>query len=211
MPLFSEARSSDRDIGHDDSRRFPMQSIKVKELMVPLTDYPTVREEATLYDAVMSLEAARAGFDQSRARHRAILVLGKEGRVLGKIGFLDLLKSLEPAYGQIDELKHLGASFTPEFIRSLLEKYPLWRQSLDDICRKAARIKVKEIMYTPAPTELISEEATLDEAVHRLVVDRKQSLLVTREREVVGILRLSDVVDKVCSMIKACGYPPPAL
>jgi CBS domain-containing protein len=184
-----------------------MHSIKVKELMVPLTDYPTVQEDATLYEAVMSLEAAHATFDQSRTRHRAVLVLGKGGRVIGKIGFLDLLQGLEPAYAQVDELKHMGAGFTPEFIRSLLEKYPLWRQSLDDICRKAARIKVREIMYTPAPAEMISEEATLDEAVHHLVVDRKQSLLVTRKKDVVGILRLSDVVEKVCGMVKACSVP----
>jgi CBS domain-containing protein len=187
-----------------------MQSIKVMELMVPLTDYPTVQEDATLYDAVMAMEAAQARFDQGRARHRAVLVLGKSGRVIGKIGFLDLLQGLEPAYAQIDELKHLGSSFTPEFIRSLLEKYPLWRQSLDDICRKAARMKVKEVMYTPSPTELISEETTLDEAVHHLVVDRRQSLLVTRGTDVVGILRLSDVVEKVCGMIKACGHPSSA-
>jgi hypothetical protein len=184
-----------------------MQSIRVKELMVPLTDYPTVQESGTLYDAVLALQESQGRFDPSRAKHRAVLILDRDGHVVGKIGFLDLLQGLEPGYGEVDALRHAASGFTPEFIKSLLEKHRLWQEPLGAICAKATRIKVKDTMYKPGPSELIPEEATLDEAVHHLVVDRRQSLLVTRGQAVVGVLRLSDVVEKVCSMIQACTYP----
>lgn len=182
-----------------------MQSTRVKDLMVPLEAYPTVTVDACLYDAVMALEQAQAGLDPGKAKHRAVLVLNAKGDVVGKIGFLDLVQGLEPRYAEVEELKHIGSSFTADFIRSLLKKYPLWEHSLDDICRKAAQIGVKEVMYQPSPTELISEDASLAEAIHQLVVDRRQSLLVTRKGAVVGVLRLSDVVHAVCESIKACG------
>jgi len=36
-----------------------MKSIKVKDIMVPLNEYATVNEEATLYEGLLALEEAR--------------------------------------------------------------------------------------------------------------------------------------------------------
>ena len=59
--------------------------------MVPLSDYATVSEEATLYEAVIALEKAQATFDQSRYRHRALLVYNNQNQIVGKISQLDIL------------------------------------------------------------------------------------------------------------------------
>jgi CBS domain containing-hemolysin-like protein len=186
-----------------------MQTIPVIELMVPLADYATVDEDGTLYSAVLALEQTRERFDPKRAEHRAVLVLNRKQRVVGKVSYLDILLALEPKYEEVEELKHTTSTFTPEFIRSLLQRYNLWAQPLDDLCRKAARVRVKDIMHTPSKTEFIDEDTTLNEAVHRLIVERQQSLLITRREDVVGVLRLSDVVEKVCGMIKACDFTSP--
>jgi len=182
-----------------------MKSILVKDLMVPLADYATVSEDATLFEAVMALEQAQERFDRSRDRHRAVLVLDKDGRVVGKISQLDVLRALEPRYAAMGDFK--GSSrlgFSAEFIRSLIEKYSLWEKPLHDICRKASQIKVKTVMYSPTEGEYVEEDATLDKAIHQLVVGHHQSLLVTRGKEIVGIIRLTDVFREVCNMIKAC-------
>jgi predicted transcriptional regulator len=59
-------------------------------------------------------------------------------------------------------------------------------------------------MVTPTPKERIAEESSLQEAVHQLIVGNHQSLLVTRDSEIVGVLRLTDVFSKICGLIKAC-------
>ena len=51
-----------------------MKNYKVQDLMVPLSEYATVTEKATLYDAVNALEKAQEDFDHTRYRHRAVLV-----------------------------------------------------------------------------------------------------------------------------------------
>jgi CBS domain-containing protein len=58
-----------------------MKSYSVKDLMVPLSEYATVSEDATLYDAVLSLEEAQEKFEDrhTRYRHRAILILDDTG------------------------------------------------------------------------------------------------------------------------------------
>ncbi|MEJ5376416.1 MAG: CBS domain-containing protein [bacterium] len=181
------------------------EELKVKDLMVPLGEYATVSEDATLYEAVLALEEAQKRFDVSRDRHRAILVLNKEGKVVGKLSQHDVIRGLEPSYDRMGDFR--GSSrmgFSPEFIRSLLKNYALWEKPLREICRKAAEIRVKDIYYTPTKGEYVREDDTLNTAIHQLIVGHHQSLLVTRGQEVVGILRLSDVFREVCKMIKEC-------
>lgn len=181
-----------------------MKSIAIKDLMIPLADYATVREEAALFEAVLALEDSQKKVGQHQARHRAVLVLGAGGAVVGKLDMINILKGLEPRYAQIEETEQGGPIFTTEFIRSMMEKYSLWEKPLDDLCKKAGRIQVKDLVPAPTEGEYISEEGTLNEAVHQLVIGRHQSLLVTRDGRVVGILRLSDVFEQVCEKIKAC-------
>lgn len=59
-------------------------------------------------------------------------------------------------------------------------------------------------MVTYREGEYVAENATLDEAIHLLVMGNHQSLLVPRDKSIIGILRLTDVFREVCRMIKAC-------
>jgi CBS domain-containing protein len=182
-----------------------MQSIKVQEFMVPLSEYATVSEDATLNEAVLALEEAQKRVEGDREKHRAVLVLDNKGRVVGKIDQWTVLWAIEPRYklmGNLRETSRYG--FSPEFLRSMVETYGLWRKPLEGLCRKAADMKVKDIMHTPAEVEYVGEDATLDTAIHLLVMGRHQSLLVSRGEDIVGILRMSDVFKKICDGFKAC-------
>lgn len=184
-----------------------MKAYSVTELMVPLSEYATVNEDATLYEAVLALEKAQENFEDkhTRYRHRAILMLDKNGHVVGKLSQLDVLKALEPKYQ--DMIQGEGShrfGFTKKFMQSMLEDYSLFASPLDDICRKAGEQPVRNFMHTPTEGEYISEEATLEVAIHQLIMGQHQSLLVTREREIVGILRLTDVFAAVFHKMKEC-------
>jgi CBS-domain-containing membrane protein len=183
-----------------------MKTRKVKDLMVPLAEYATVNEEASLHAAVLALEEAQKHFRQDRYKHRAILVLDKSKHVVGKLSQLDVIKGLEGGYKKMGDFKGIShTGFSTEFIKSMVDKYDLWQKPLEDICRRSPHIKVKDIMYTPTEGEYVHQEATLDQALHQLVVGHHQSLLVTKDgKEIVGILRLTDVFQEVCEMIKVC-------
>ena len=177
----------------------------VKDLMVPLSEYATVSEEASLWEAVMALEKAQEEFDQTRYRHRAILALDKNYRVVGKISQLDVLKAHEPKYAETVDLESLSRSgFSPDFQKLMLEEYGLWHKPLDHLCENAVQVQVKSIMYTPTEGEYIEETTSLNEAIHQLSIGRHQSLLITRGGNIVGILRLTDIFTEVCKMMKAC-------
>ena len=184
-----------------------MKTYNISELMVPLSEYATVLEDANLYDAVMALEKAQEKFEDkhTRYRHRAILVLDKKGQVIGKLSQLDVLKALEPKYKEMIEGSGIHRyGFTKSFTKSILEDYALFAAPLDDLCRKAGESSVTAFMYEPSEGEFISEDASLDAAIHQLIMGQHQSLLVTRDVKIVGILRLTDVFAAVFHQMKEC-------
>jgi CBS domain-containing protein len=179
---------------------------KIKDLVVPLSEYAVISEEATLHEAVLALEKAQSEFDRTRYRHRAILVEDKNHKIVGKLGQLDVLRALEPKYVEMKSESHKMAKlgFSKKFLLGMLETYKLFDAPMDDICKKAGRDMVSKYMHRPTEGEFIEEEASLDEAIHLLMAGQHQSLLVTRENSIVGILRLTDVFAAIFHAMKEC-------
>ena len=151
--------------------------------MVPLEEYATVSEEATLLEAVAALEKAQQAFSQKRYKHRAVLVLDREGRVVGKLSQHDFLKALEPNYEKMEKkwkvsLSRFGVGDL--YVKNAIKEFDLWQKPLQNLCDRATSVRAKDVMYTPGEGEYVDAEATLDEALHRLISGRHHSLLVTR-------------------------------
>jgi predicted transcriptional regulator len=173
-----------------------MQIVTVESLMVPIEEYATVSQDATLYEAVKALEKAQEALDRKRYHylHRAILVLDKNGKVEGKVSQLDVLRALEPKYKDMGDMRSLSrAGFSADFLRSMMEKYTLCKMPFTDMCARASDLKVKEFMSSLSEGEYIEADAALCEAIHLLVMGLHQSLLVTRDGKILGVLRLTDV------------------
>jgi CBS domain containing-hemolysin-like protein len=182
-----------------------MKTIPVKELMVPLEEYATVGQDQALGEAVAALDMAQAGFKKSPYAHGAVLVHDERGDIVGKISQIDLIRGLEPGYRQIENLKTGSFSgFSRDYLKSVMKEYRLWQSPLDELCSKAVRISVRDIMEKPSEGEYVEENASLDEACHQLATLCHHSLLVTRGRKIVGVLRASDIFAKINEAIKAC-------
>jgi len=184
-----------------------MESYRVKELMIPLAEYATVSEDANLLEAVMALDRAQAGFDQTGYKHRAILVLDQNGHIAGKVSQHDVLIALELNYKKLAE-KENGAlhrfGLSNMFIKYTMKEYNLWDKPLDHLCKKAMQRNVKEFMYTPTEGEFIDENETMNNAVHKLIIGKHHSLLVTKRGKIAGVLRLSDVFETITDALKEC-------
>ena len=112
-----------------------MKTKKVKDVMVPLSEYATVPETATLLDAVNALKKAQAEFDQKRDRHRAILVIDSRNHFVGKLSQHDVIEALEPNYKEMRDSAEHGSihrlGFTDAFFKRTLEQYHLWERALE--------------------------------------------------------------------------------
>jgi CBS domain-containing protein len=174
---------------------------KVKDLMVPLEEYAVVNKDATLLDAVLALDKALMKLKPGRQKHRAVLVVDDQGKVVGKIGHLAFLKALEPKYNVLGDLRALSrVGVSQEFINSMMQNYQLFQDNLSDLCRRAASLKASDVMHPVS--ESIDENASLAEGIHRLVMYQSLSMLVTRREKAVGLLRISDLFEELTSEMK---------
>lgn len=182
-----------------------MRSITVGEVMVPIGEYATVPQEANLFEAVVALENSQKDLDPKTHKHRAILILDNRQKVIGKISMIEILVALEPKYAQLDAEGVLTrAGHSPELIEDMLRDNALWGEPMQFICSRAAPLKVTDFMETPTEGAYIDQNALLDRAIHQFVAHRYQSLIVIKDEEAVGILRLSDVFAIICEKIKTC-------
>jgi CBS-domain-containing membrane protein len=167
----------------------------VKDLMVPISEYATVVIGTPLIDAIRVLERAQDAYTISKYQHRAIIVLDHYGHVVGKISQMRALKAIEAEFDFTDELEDIHKfKFSESYVTQLRDKYRSRVKIIkDETLREAAAKKVEEFMQMPAPGEFVAEDCSLDTAIHRLIAGTHLSLLVTREEQIIGILRISDV------------------
>jgi CBS-domain-containing membrane protein len=173
--------------------------------MVPLSEYATVTAGCTLREAVLALEKAQKEFDHTRYRHRAILVLDGANRVMGKLSHLDALRVFIPEHDGdfgTDDLSRFG--FSNQFIRKLHQQRLKQTVPLTELCKNAGAFKVEDYMCVPTEDECIDYRADLTTAIHQLVQENLRSLLVTRQGDIVGILRLTDLFSEVYHNMAQC-------
>jgi len=180
-----------------------MKTHLVKDLMVPIAEYATVPEGSTLFEAVQALEKAQEEYDHTVYKHRAVLVMNGNGKVIGKLSHMNVLLAIEPksvSLEKIDKIKTFG--FSPQFISTVSKKFRQDNLSSEEAYRLASRSKVEEFMKTPSEGEYVDEDATMETAIDLLNMGKHASLLVTRQDAIVGVLRMTDVFGAVFHMMK---------
>jgi len=188
-----------------------MQSQTVKDLMVSREQYATVREDATLREAALALfDAQLQEREHNPARHRdrAVLVLDENDDVTGKLSMLDVLRGLEPRYDRVVGSRassraaaRVGSARI--LIESMAKDVGLWKKPLSNLVEKAGMVTVGNFVRPFKNGETIDEHASMDTALHQLIMGHFQSLLVTRDGKIIGIIRLTDVYQKISEMLRA--------
>ena len=185
--------------------RLGVENYTVKDLMVPLSEYATVAEGSTLFEAVQALEKAQEEFDHTKYRHRGVLILNDKGLVIGKLSHLDALRALEPLQDEINGTQSLTKfGFSEKFVRNLSNQKRMQAEPLKGLCKRAQEMKVEDFMQATTEGQYIDLDAALDLAIHQLVFGSHLSLLVTQGEKIVGILRLADVFGAVFHSMRVC-------
>lgn len=173
-----------------------MHAKHVKDIMTPLEEYTVVSEEDTLYDAFVALKKSKDNLKPGQHTHRAVLVVNKNNKIVGKLGHLGFLKALEPKYNVMGDLDMISkAGLDKDFISSMMSDFDLWQDELDDVRSRSKKIKMKNVMRRS--TEFIDIDASMNEAIHKIVMYQMISIMVKKGDKVVGIVRLTDVYEEL--------------
>ena len=171
----------------------------VGDIMIPLQEYTTLSEDATVRQAIAQLHQSfsqRSGAASiMETGHRSVLVTGPGGQVVGLLSIMELLDGLIPAYLSYPKPSTADSiQYSPIFWRGLFTKQmkTLGGQKLSDL-------------MSPAPAS-IETSASLLEAAYMLVQNEERRLLVVQNRKPVGVLREQDLffeMERVLSRLEA--------
>lgn len=164
----------------------------VNDHVTPLAGYPHVRDNVTLREVYATL---KHHYD-SAEQFRSVLVLDAGDRLVGVLGFRELLAALLPEY-----LKpHEPANF--EGGRGdLASLAPLWQEDCAAQCRKAAAMPVGAHVVDARAT--VAGDDPLVKAIYLFATLNANILPVVEGGRIVGVLRRVDVMAAVAEAVLA--------
>ncbi|MFP4236111.1 MAG: HPP family protein [Desulfonatronovibrio sp.] len=183
-----------------------MEFTTVKKLMVPRQEYVTLPDSSTLYEAVVALENHEKESGKQRL-HTTIIVVNQSDQAVSRLSIFDFMRGIEPKYNEISSinLNHFG--FSNDYLESIFKKSGLWAEPLEKLCAKAVHIKIKEIMLDLSPSETIHISDSLNKALHKMILNKHESLLVMDDRDkFAGMIRSIDLFKLIREQIRECNY-----
>lgn len=181
-----------------------MESLKVKDLMIPVSEYVRVRSGDTLLDCFIALERNREEKGRSGRAHKDALVFDDAGGYSGKVTIFDVFMALEPTYKRIVDSTLQHQTLTGDYVSKLFKDYELWSEPFKNLCSRAAELKIEAVMHRPGEAEFIDENSSLSKALHKYVVGVRQPLIVRKDGEVTGVLRVGDMFEEIRKQILSC-------
>ncbi len=175
---------------------------KIKELMTGFSEIVVVDENSTLFEAFLEISVVRASH-HGRMRCLAALVVDNQRNVAGFLDFRSMLKGLQPGYVEISQSAMEGG-FSPQTIKTELEKNGLWVDSTDLICKTAGETLIKSVMTLPEESQITDADASVNEAMYQMIVTGKDYLFVRNGTALTGVISLADIMTHVCDTVKAC-------
>lgn len=162
----------------------------IRDIMVPLAEYPHLYDNATLKDAFATL---REAFTTGK-RYRHILVLNKQGQLIGILGMRDILRGLFPDYLRTKEHPHYQDPI-PDFPALTL----IWAETCQSQCPAAAEHPVRDFM-SPIPGKVQIDDP-ITKAAYLLVIHDTSMLPVVEGERLIGVVRMIDVFNAASRVV----------
>ena len=183
-----------------------MEKLHVHDLMVPADKFPKISNRSTFYEALTALEIAQQKYLSGEAEQRILLVEDDDHKIVGKLSPVDLLRGLETSYSRVAAEKTLTRFGFSNIWKTMQEDYNLWGNPFHDLCRKAANVQVKDFLKGPSEEQSVEADDLMAKCFHLFVMNRHDSLFVLEHKEIIGLLRFSDVYLEVTRVMKECNF-----
>jgi CBS domain containing-hemolysin-like protein len=164
---------------------------KAEEIMIPIENYATIAIDSTLKEAVATLHKSMRGEDESCYCGRQTVLVTDNGKICGYVDIAEILTAIEPQFlkgGPYRGWEMPGNWAIPVF----------WEGLFNERCLTVANRRVNEIMH-PLNSEIdvLDVNDTMIKAAYNLTKHGVNSIFVTKDGEVVGLLRNIEVFNEM--------------
>lgn len=182
----------------------------VDDLMVSVSKFPTISQEATLREAILTLDRVWEEYASGQREQRILLVFDHENSIVGKLTPKDVIRGLERSFGNLRGVPAAAAQANPlldtyRYVMnspSLRELRERTETPWDDLCSRTRDTRIKDFLTTPPSSQVIEAGDSLNKALHRFIVSGHNSLFVTKDKKLVGVLRFTDTYRELLDRVK---------
>ena len=158
---------------------------KVKELMVPISEYPVVYNTDTLKDAIKVLKT----YLVESKEHRSMIVMRREGtgeKIAGILTVRDVLNAIKRKTMSYDGNEFFEMSWSRFYHKGSLGE--------------SVTTKVEDAIR-PLVTEFVQSEQNVSEAIRIMMTKNINILPVFEVEKPVGIIRAIDILDYIGELL----------
>lgn len=157
----------------------------VRDLVIPLQEFPNLLETQTLHDAVEELISCTCGeFD--RIRYAEVLIFNERHQLSGRVTLPDILINLDPRLKEASRVKEFEGK-SSQFPDLTI----LWEDSFFIECRKWSNILLKDLMshirYTVKGSDPVLKALAI------MINSNHGVLPVIDEGRVIGVIRMKEI------------------
>ena len=165
----------------------------VKEMMIPLTDYPHIPFWFSIRQAISMIKALAADPEKKVAPY-LVLVFDEKYQLLGYLGIREMLRGIEPRFLKSKEKEHFMGMESVD-----LTLGSLWKDLFSRRCKEEAKKQVKEVM---APIQASVDAADpIVKAAYAMLQTDTWIIPVLEGKKVVGIIRLVDIFKELTTEV----------
>lgn len=168
-----------------------MISKRVRDILVPIADFPRVERDATVREAYSLLHRQHAS---GGWRFRHMLVFDAGNAVVGVLSLQDLLRALMPDYIKASLHPRLQVPTDADASLSLL-----WQEAFAEYCRTGAERPVSSCMTEIRFTVTADDPVT--RAAYLMIAHHVHMLPVLEDGRVIGVVRIVDVFNQAAGEV----------
>jgi CBS domain-containing protein len=167
---------------------------KVRDILVPIADFPCISQDASVRDAFALLHTQHKS---GGWRFRHMLALDEAHEVVGVVSLQDLLQALMPDYikASLNQPYRMGDG--TDALDTTLSL--LWQDAFQERCRLGALLPVSSCM-TPVRFTLSAGDP-VTRAAYLMIAQHIHMLPVLEAGRVIGVVRIVDVFNTAAGQV----------
>jgi CBS domain-containing protein len=173
-----------------------MNAMLVRDIMVPLEEYPCIPCTLTLRDAIQEMAVQILRKKQLSLPRVALVFDDDFGELLGMLRRRDIMRGLEPRFLVSGSLEYQQKLFNVEIDPNLAELS--FEKTIAHIRERADR-PVGEFMMPIAAT--IGRDDHITKAIYEMVDQNTSLLPVLKDKKIVGVIRSVDVLSEIALVV----------
>jgi CBS-domain-containing membrane protein len=167
--------------------------LQVKDIMIPLTEYPHIPYWFSVREAIALIKSAVAD-PSKKVLPYLVLVFDEKYQLLGYLGMKEMLQGIEPRFLKTKETPHFMG---PEAVDLTLGT--LWKDLFSRRCKEEAKKPVREVMAPIRAT--IRATDPIAKAAYVMLHTDTWIIPVMDDKHVAGIARLVDIFKELTTQV----------